>query len=156
MHKNKDGTVVASLTEVKNRTGDIFALVDEFGEVFLTSYNKIRYRISKTDLSNVIELKEKAPAAKKTVAKKGKPAPKAKTVAPVETIKVEDVVVEEPIAEVAPVVEAATVQAVETVEEQPQAEDDFASRIAKYVSWDRNSKTERNFVDKSQKPLVSN
>lgn len=78
MHKNKDGKVTASLTEVKNRTGDIFALVDEFGEVYLTSYNKVRYKISKTDISNFIELsegntkavKKEAKVEKKVVVKK--------------------------------------------------------------------------------------
>ena len=59
MQKKKDGTVIASLTEVKNKTGDIFALADEFGEVILTSYNKPRYKIIKLDISNVLDLTEK-------------------------------------------------------------------------------------------------
>lgn len=56
MHKDKSGKVFASLTEVKNKTGDIFALVDEFGEVYITSYNKTRYKISKMDISNFLSL----------------------------------------------------------------------------------------------------
>lgn len=61
MYKRKDGKVVASLTEVKNKTGDIFALVDEFGEVMLTSYNKPRYRISKIGVAELLEeAKEKS------------------------------------------------------------------------------------------------
>lgn len=56
MKKRKDGKIVASLTEVKNKTGDIFALVDEFGEVLLTSYNKPKYRIIKVDITEVLNL----------------------------------------------------------------------------------------------------
>lgn len=59
MHKTKDGKVIASLTEVKNKTGDIFALVDEYGEVTLTSYNKPRYRINKIEFGSILEVKEK-------------------------------------------------------------------------------------------------
>jgi phosphoribosylformylglycinamidine (FGAM) synthase PurS component len=57
MKKRKDGKIVASLTEVKNKTGDIFSLVDEFGEVLLTSYNKTKYRILKVDITEVLNLK---------------------------------------------------------------------------------------------------
>ncbi|RMD76941.1 hypothetical protein D6810_02510 [Candidatus Dojkabacteria bacterium] len=49
MKKDKSGRIIASLTEVKNRTGDVFALVDQFGTVFLTSYKKIRYKIEKVN-----------------------------------------------------------------------------------------------------------
>jgi hypothetical protein len=62
MHKRKDGKVVASLTEVKNKTGDIFSLVDEFGEVVLTSYNKPRYRITKITVSDILDIQEKPEA----------------------------------------------------------------------------------------------
>ena len=69
MHKDKKGKVYASLTEVKNKTGDIFALVDEFGEVFITSYNKTRYKISKTDISSLLseekEVETEQPQTKK-------------------------------------------------------------------------------------------
>lgn len=87
MHKDKQGNVLASLTEVKNKTGDIFALVDEFGEVFITSYNKTRYRISKMDITNILSEKvEKQPKkAPKTVQ------PKEEKVVVIE----EEVVVEE-------------------------------------------------------------
>jgi len=56
MKKDKTGKIIASLTEVKNKTGDIFALVDQFGVVYLTSYNKIRYRIEKIGVENLIPL----------------------------------------------------------------------------------------------------
>lgn len=56
MRKRKDGKIVASLTEVKNKTGDIFSLVDEFGEVLLTSYNKPKYKIVKVSISESINL----------------------------------------------------------------------------------------------------
>lgn len=68
MHKDKNGNVTASLTDVKNKTGDIFALVDQFGEVLITSYNKPRYRISKIDVSTI--LSEEKDVKKKTVSKK--------------------------------------------------------------------------------------
>jgi hypothetical protein len=55
MRKDKNGKVTASLTEVKNKTGDIFDLVDEFGEVILTSYNKPRYKITKIGIAEILE-----------------------------------------------------------------------------------------------------
>lgn len=70
MHKRKDGKIIASLTEVKNKTGDIFALVDEFGEVTLTSYNKPKYRISKVDILETLKIEEEKE-------EKEKPQPKA-------------------------------------------------------------------------------
>jgi hypothetical protein len=76
MHKDKSGKVYASLTEVKNKTGDIFALVDEFGEVFITSYNKTRYKISKVDISSLLTQKNSIPKENKTVVKKEKPTTK--------------------------------------------------------------------------------
>lgn len=65
MHKDKTGKIVATLTEVKNKTGDIFSLVDEFGEVMLTSYNKPKYRITKIDISEILDLREKERVQKK-------------------------------------------------------------------------------------------
>lgn len=62
MKKKKDGTVIASLTEVKNKTGDIFALADEYGEVLLTSYNKPRYKIVKLDISTMLDEIAEEPA----------------------------------------------------------------------------------------------
>ena len=64
MKKTKDGKVIASLTEVKNKTGDIFALADEYGEVFLTSYNKPRYKIVKLNVSSLLEEEDSKPARK--------------------------------------------------------------------------------------------
>lgn len=78
MHKDKKGNVSASLTEVKNKTGDIFALVDEFGEVFITSYNKTRYKISKMDISSMLSEKSEddAKPEREIKAKTVKAAPK--------------------------------------------------------------------------------
>lgn len=132
MHKNKDGKVTASLTEVKNRTGDIFALVDEFGEVYLTSYNKVRYKILKTDISNFIELEEgSSKAEKRETAKNEKKAVVAKR--PSTPTKVE----EEPMKEVT-------------------KEDNVLSKISKIIPWDRNNSKETGFADSSRNPLVSN
>ncbi len=54
MKKDSKGRVIASLTEVKNKTGDIFALVDQCGSVYLTSYNKIRYKIEKVSIESLL------------------------------------------------------------------------------------------------------
>ena len=56
MKKTKDGKIVASLTEVKNRTGDIFSLVDEYGEITLTSHSRPKYKIIKISLNEYINL----------------------------------------------------------------------------------------------------
>ena len=76
MHKQKDGKIIASLTEVKNKTGDIFALVDEFGEVTLTSYNKPKYKITKVDILETVKIDEgvskKSKRLKKTPTKSKK------------------------------------------------------------------------------------
>ncbi len=45
--KVKNNKATATLTDVKNRIGDVFSLVDDFGEVTITSYNKSAYIISK-------------------------------------------------------------------------------------------------------------
>ena len=58
MYKDKNGKVFASLTEVKNKTGDVFSLVDENGKVHVTSYNKVKYIIFKNDVKNFVDLKE--------------------------------------------------------------------------------------------------
>lgn len=54
----KNKTVSATLTDVKNKTGDVFSLADKHGSVVITSYNKPKYIISKykpTDESMVVE-----------------------------------------------------------------------------------------------------
>ncbi|MEO6728750.1 MAG: hypothetical protein ABIM99_02400 [Candidatus Dojkabacteria bacterium] len=136
MHKNKDGKVTASLTEVKNRTGDIFALVDEFGEVYLTSYNKVRYKISKTDISNFIDLEEGTSKAERNqtskVEKKAAPVVKKAATLP----KEEAMVVEAPVPE--------------------PKEENVLSKISKIIPWDRNNSKETKFADSSRNPLVSN
>src|SRR6185369_12128926 len=119
MHKNKDGKVTASLTEVKNRTGDIFALVDEFGEVYLTSYNKVRYKISKTDISNFIELEEGSSKAEKK-----------------ETARVEKKAA--PVVKKAATLPKAEPKAVAPVEKVEVKEENVLSKISKIIPWDRN------------------
>jgi hypothetical protein len=49
MMKLKDGKASATLTELKNKIGDVFAMVDKMGEVTITSYNKTAYKIVKVD-----------------------------------------------------------------------------------------------------------
>lgn len=124
MHKDKKGRVLASLTEVKNKTGDIFALVDEFGEVYITSYNKTRYRISKMDITSILEEKEVKVKQKKTVQSK----------------KTEEVVVKK---NPEPVVEP---EAEKEVEEKMES--------IEISTYDRNNKMEQEFVDNSTKALL--
>lgn len=72
MHKDKNGKIFASLTEVKNKTGDIFALVDEHGEITLTSYNKPRYKISKLSVEDRLGISDKPSAESKPEASEPK------------------------------------------------------------------------------------
>lgn len=92
MHKDKEGKIIATLTEVKNKTGDIFSLVDEFGEVMLTSYNKPKYRITKIDISEILDLREKERQQRKVEAKK--PEVKAGPVVVAETVEPKDLMIE--------------------------------------------------------------
>ncbi|MEP7103895.1 MAG: hypothetical protein ABI721_04270 [Candidatus Dojkabacteria bacterium] len=128
MHKNKDGKVTASLTEVKNRTGDIFALVDEFGEVYLTSYNKVRYKITKTDIADYIDLKDSPTKTEKKEVKK--------------VIKQDKSITQE---ELRP-----------KVVTEGSAVNNVLSKISKVLPWDRDNKMERKFADNARSPLVSN
>lgn len=127
MHKDKSGKVYASLTEVKNKTGDIFALVDEFGEVYLTSYNKVRYKISKIEISSTIELNEKAekqsqPKAVRSEKVTEKPAKK--------EVKEES-------------------KASSTEGKTPKTK-----TIEDMVAWDRNNSIEEEFTMKVSSPIV--
>jgi hypothetical protein len=140
MHKDKSGKVMASLTEVKNKTGDIFALVDEFGEVFITSYNKTRYVIKKMDITNILG-EERTPS--KTSTSKAKPAK-------VTPKRME--VIEEPEQEVKEKV---------AVSQPVEAKEENGVGLAKVSSIDvdkfnRYSNKEKSFISKATMPLVSN
>lgn len=63
MHK-KNGRIYATLTEVKNLIGDVFAAVDEHGEVAITSYNKAKYIITKAPAPEMSDLIEEMPIKK--------------------------------------------------------------------------------------------
>ncbi len=132
MYKSKDGKVMASLTEVKNKTGDIFALVDEFGEVVLTSYNKPRYRIVKIGVSDM--LKTEIPEEPKPVASKSPASVISKVVEKVSVITKKS----EPVAE---------------TEETTLLTKDVIAKFSKLKSWDRVSKQEKRFVEVAKKPL---
>jgi hypothetical protein len=131
MHKSKDGKIIASLTEVKNKTGDIFSLVDEFGEVTLTSYNKPKYKISKIDVFSSLEVRgdndkkeEKEPAK-----------------APVETKAPE-----KKEAEVSPKVEKAeSTSSLISI--------DVLKKLKGFITWDRHSRLEKAFISNVVKPL---
>lgn len=68
MHKKK-GKIYATLTEVKNQIGDVFAAVDEHGAVTITSYNKEKYIISKVQPPQMPEIIEDIAESKSTVSK---------------------------------------------------------------------------------------
>jgi hypothetical protein len=131
MYKDKSGKVVASLTEVKNKTGDIFALVDEFGEIYLSSYNKIRYVIKKTGISDFIELQER----------------ETKSV-PDRPVKVKKEAVKAT-REVSREEEPAKHTKAEVKEDEIEVNIDF-------VAWDRENKHETSHISSITKPLVEN
>lgn len=61
----------ATLTDVKNKTGDVFALADKYGSVIITSYNKPKYVLSlyneknPQEVANLPEVKIESVADKK-------------------------------------------------------------------------------------------
>ena len=132
MRKKKDGTIIASLTEVKNKTGDIFSLVDEYGEIVLTSYNKPKYKISKISVGSMLEVEQ--PAKRKQVQKVAK---NTKTnVKPVQQPKVK------PIAVPAKKVEEKTLVSAELID-----------KLAKMKVWDRDAKLENKYIKAILTPL---
>jgi len=126
MHKRKDGKVVASLTEVKNKTGDIFSLVDEFGEILLTSYNKPKYKISKVDISETLSLKEEEVEEKKS-----------KNV----------------ISRVTETVNSLTGGKTESKNSIELLSQEVIKKFSKLKAWDRFNSQEKVFVSKATKPL---
>ncbi|MDQ6986113.1 MAG: hypothetical protein Q9M91_02535 [Candidatus Dojkabacteria bacterium] len=125
MHKTEDGKVIASLTEVKNKTGDIFALVDEFGEVTLTSYNKPRYKISKIGVADMLESRDSSTtdSIKNTVKK------------------------------VVPSLKKTTKKKVVIKEEPGLISSDLVTKLKGLVQWDRNSKLEKAYLKEIKKAL---
>lgn len=128
MYKDKNGKVVASLTEVKNKTGDIFALVDEFGEIYLSSYNKIRYVIKKTGISDFIDLQER------------------------ETKEVPD----RPVKVKKESKEVEKTSKVEKAEVKEESKEDNIEVNIDFVAWNRENKHEVDHVKDITKPLVEN
>lgn len=152
MYKNKDGKVIASLTEVKNKTGDIFAIVDEFGEIALTSYNKVRYKIIKVDIENSVEINDDGPEVKvATTEKRRVTTPKLEEreeesrSIPVEEVKPR--AVETPVAKAEP-------RHVEVAPVEPEEKKLFDKKID-LSAWDRNGKEERQFSLNAIRPLIS-
>lgn len=143
MHKDKNGKIFASLTEVKNKTGDIFALVDQYGEVTLTSYNKERYVIHKINVNDTIDLESKPEKVEK---------PK-KVSTPQPAKKVEAVVVEKTeVVNQTPIVEQVEeVAKVETVVPEENTMDNVESTDIEM--WNRNSDVESEYIAKIVKPL---
>jgi len=145
MHKSKDGKIYASLTEVKNKTGDIFAVVDEFGEISLTSYNKIRYKIVKVDINSVLSFDEEKEIKPKKIRVES---------AIVEITKNDKLNEENKLN-----IEIENEQIAEIQEKEPEdaiVTNNLFSSIIDITSWDRNNKVEREFTKKSMNPLISN
>ncbi len=159
MKKTKDGKVLASLTEVKNKTGDIFSLVDEFGEVILTSYNKQKYVITKIDVSERITLETSSSDEKV----KSTPKPEIKTSESKKVIAESTPVVATPTEipgtknlMVAPVNEDISTETetvtVETTQEDTPGEE-MNSNVEELKPWNRNNKKEKSFAKDIKKPL---
>ena len=127
MHKTKEGKVIASLTEVKNKTGDIFALVDEFGEVVLTSYNKPRYRIVKIGVADMLE--EKSTQVKN-------PKSESKTSIVKKVVK-----------------KATEPKVVRKKEEKSLISNEILEQLKKLAPWNKNSKKEKNYISSIKSPL---
>jgi hypothetical protein len=139
MHRRKDGKVIASLTEVKNKTGDIFSLVDEFGEVLLTSYNKPRYRITKIGVADILDLEEKKPS----LSTESKPeVEKPKSV----FHKVKNTVsnLTKPVKKAEPEVEPIA---------NKGEESSMIEKTMQFEKWDSNSKSENDYIKKVLNPL---
>lgn len=156
MYKNKDGKVIASLTEVKNKTGDIFAIVDEFGEISLTSYNKIRYKIVKVEIENIVDINEDGPEARIATSEKKRNSTPKLEVKDEPAPKAELEVIEDTIEEIKEA-ELETKPAIEEVPIQEEIVEDnkLFNRTIAIETWDREGKTERQFSLNAIRPLIS-
>lgn len=148
MHKTKEGKVMASLTEVKNQTGNIFTAADRYGEVYITSYNKVRYRIIKEETEDEMNI---APRSRRKVQLKDEPLPAAPvefTPEPVREVVVDEIepaIVKEPErATPVPIVPEPVVE-----EAAPTSENDTLIDV-----WDRNNALEKSFVREATKTLL--
>ena len=150
MHKTKDGKVMASLTEVKNQTGNIFTAADRYGEVYITSYNKVRYRIIKEE-SDELDI---APRTKRKVRKMEETPEEVTT--PVANVEftpepIKEVVVDELEEVVTPTVPTPAYQEPEVA---PQETSESTGTDTLIAEWDRNSSLEKNFVRQATKTLL--
>lgn len=143
MYKTKTNKVMASLTELKNKTGDILSLADEFGEVTLTSYNRPKYKVVRIEIEDVVDLSNEEPA-KKIKANK-KTAVKEKQESAPEQIEVAIPAKVEIAAEVEP-------EPAKAVEPEEVPNDD----LSRLIPWDRNSSAEKAFIKKALMPLITN
>lgn len=147
MYKTKTNKVIASLTELKNKTGDILALADEFGEVTLTSYNRPRYKVIRIEMEEVVDLDSEAPKKKVKVSAKPKIKEELEAEVPVEEIKKSEV-------EVAVPAKVEVVAQPETKPEEPA--DAIEDELSKMQPWDRHNEKEKEFINKSLLPLITN
>lgn len=145
MYKTDNGSVIASLTEVKNKTGDIFAIVDQLGEISLSSYNKIKYKIIKVDIDELIDFEDKKEKSPRPLKENHS------TKKPIKAVEMETKKVE--------VAKEDDVWDWEDKSEEPVVEEKEESKLfdrtIKIDIWDRNDSIEKNFTDKATKPLIS-
>ncbi len=149
MYKTKNNKVIASLTELKNKTGDILALADEFGEVTLTSYNRPRYKVIRIEMEEVVDLDSEAPKKKVKVAVQPKVKEELEAEIPAEEIKKSEVEVAVPAK-----VEVAVATQPEEKPEEPA--DVIEDELSKMQPWDRHNEKEKEFIRKALMPLITN
>lgn len=140
----------ATLTDVKNKTGDVFALAEKNGSVMITSYNKPKYVICKYSVFEELQNRtiEDSPKVGEINVEITTPEP---LVLPPAEIPAQ--VIAETIAE--PVVEPQVEVAVEKEEPKPDKSNKPAPKSnAKNIEWwDRHNSLEQNWA-KSLKSLL--
>lgn len=164
MHKTKDGKVMASLTEVKNQTGNIFTAADKYGEVYITSYNKIRYRIvreeSEDELNIVPRTRRKADMDEEIPAIESKVEFQPEPIS--EVIEDEIDVIEELAESATPIPVFAEEADFEETDSVLIPEETIEDNYSTYQNdddtliemWDRNNSLERNFARQATRTLL--
>lgn len=149
----------ATLTDVKNKTGDVFALADKNGAVMITSYNKPKYVICKYTVFEELQAAKSQPA--KTVVQ----APVEKKPEATKEVVKEKIVTPVAVPVVAPVAPAVVESIVDKVTaklgfgQKPEAPKEAAKKEVKVEAikpvakgnknlefWNRRSNLEQNWV----------
>lgn len=163
----KDNKAYATLTDVKNKTGDVFALADEYGEVTITSYNKSKYAIARLAIANIEtepsdlvaepEVTSTLPAAAEpeliveAVESVPEPVPELPAAEPIPEI--------EPVAETQPEPELPPIEIVTSNGQTERVVSNNSDIIGIFAGvgvdslWDRDNKQERAWTDNTHKLL---